>query len=257
MKEIVMEGKSVTIAVEQGLAQIGLRRDQVEVEVLSEGTAGFLGIGSKPAQVQLREKLWGEDSDDSSGKTSTRTAPEPAPKKTRRNAQAGKQTSRKNTTAAADVDPQKACATAETVLNEILALAKVEHKKVQCRWDKEQGRVCAEIESQDAGLIIGKGGQTIEALQFLVTIIVGRRTGSPTAIQVETQGYWKKIEGKVLSEAESAAAKVKKTGKPYRFEPLEASLRRLIHRKFGDHPDVVTSSEGEGAWRKVVMKPRT
>ncbi|MDE2291667.1 MAG: Jag N-terminal domain-containing protein, partial [Elusimicrobia bacterium] len=60
MKEIECEGKTVTIAVEAGLKDIGLRRDQVEVQVIDEGSAGILGFGVKPARVLVREKRWGE-----------------------------------------------------------------------------------------------------------------------------------------------------------------------------------------------------
>ena len=114
----------------------------------------------------------------------------------------------------------------------------------------------AEVATADAGLLIGKGGRTLEALQFLTTVMVGRKTGTPTAIQVECEGYWQKIEAKVISETEHAAAEVKRTGRAYRFEPMEPAMRRLVHRRLVDDPDVETASEGEGPWRKVVVKPR-
>ena len=244
MKEIETKGKTVTFAVEAGLTKLGLRRDQVEVEVLDEGKTGFLGIGSKPASVRLREKIWTEEAA-AAEKPPARTA---APK-AQRSPSKSPETPR-------EADPEKACSTTSEVLREILTLAGVKSPEVRCEWDKEQGRVRAEVDTDDGALLIGKGGRTIEALQFLVTVIVGRKTGAPTAISVETQGYWKKIEGRILDEAENAIAEVKKTGKPYKFEPLESSLRRLIHRKLADHSDVVTASEGEGPWRKVVIKPR-
>ena len=248
MKEIEMEGKTVTIAVENGLEEIGLRRDQVEVEVLNEGNTGFLGIGSKPALVRLREKKWGPDDGDTG---SEKTAPA-APRTRRPNKPA--QTAGHDGSLSAK-EAEKACRATEEILSEILKLAELEKTSLNCSWDCEQNRVRAEIDSPDGNILIGKGGRTIEALQFLLTVMVGRKTGTPAAIQVETEGYWKKIEGKILEEAEKAVGDVVRSGKPYRFEPLEPSLRRLIHRKLSGHPDVVTSSEGEGPWRKVVIKP--
>jgi spoIIIJ-associated protein len=227
LKEIEMEGKTVTIAVENGLTEIGLRRDEVDVQVLQEGNAGFLGIGSKLAKVLIRTK--------GAGTSSSSVVPRPK---------------------AAGPQRDTACAAAKDVLDEILNLSEIADAKTEVDWDSEQERVHAEIETADSGLIIGKGGRTLEALQFITTLIVGRKTEIPTAVQVETQGYWKKIEEKLVGEAEQAIAEVKRTGDTYSFEPMEPALRRLLHRTIGDHPDVETASEGEGPWRKVVLKPR-
>lgn len=270
MKEIKTKGKTVTFAVEAGLTELGLRRDQVEVEVLDEGTTGFLGLGSKPAEVRLREKIWTGDAKETPSNAKPtellgeevppphvvgKRPTEPPPSEQRASKPA--RTHRPKTERPeVVVDPEKACAAATEVLREILALTGIKNPEVRCQWDKEQGRVMAEVDTEDSALIIGKGGRTIEALQFLVTVIVGRKTGAPTAIQVDTQGYWKKIESKILEEVDSAIEEIKKTGKAYKFDPLEPSLRRLIHRKLADHSDVVTASEGEGPWRKVVIKPR-
>ncbi len=278
MKEIEKEGKSVTIAVENGLEELGLRRDQVEVQVLEEAAAGFLGIGSKPARVHIREKRWEEENTAPeksepksksaahtpapSARRTPRSKPQPRPQPKREApdreiTQGSAASTHRQKAAAAKVDSSKACSEAESVIGEILSLAGVADAKITAVWDAEQERVRAEVETDDGGLIIGKGGRTIEALQFLVTVIVGRRVGAPTAVQVDSQGYWKKLESKIISEAESAVKEVQRTGSPFRFEPMDAAMRRLIHRRLADHPDIVTASEGEGSWRKVVLKPRS
>jgi spoIIIJ-associated protein len=128
--------------------------------------------------------------------------------------------------------------------------------KVTCAWDTAQNRAKAEVETPEPGLLIGKNGKTLESLQFLVTVIVGRRTGVSTAIQVECEGYWKKVEEKILEDVGRAVEDVKRTGRPFRLEPMEPALRRLVHRKLQDDPDVETASEGEGPWRKVVIRPK-
>lgn len=253
-QEIEIEGKTVTIAVETGLRELNLKREDVEVQVLEEGNAGFLGIGSKPARVLIRPKVW----DERGGKAPERKPPakrepkpakavRPAPKEARRSKPRGEDL---------PVDEKAACAEAKSLLQEILKLAGVESAKVRTEWDSEQHRVHAEIDSDDGGLLIGKGGRTLESLQFLVTVIVGRKLGVPTAIQVETEGYWKRLEEKIVSEAERAVSQLKEQGGSYRFEPMEPSLRRLIHRTLAENPDVETASEGEGAYRRVVVKTR-
>ena len=106
------------------------------------------------------------------------------------------------------------------------------------------------MECADAGLLVGKGGKTLESLQFLTTVITGRRMKVPVAVQVDSQGHWRQIEEKIVSEIEKAVSEVKATGRAFKLEPMEPAMRRLVHRKLTKHPEVETSSEGEGSWRK-------
>jgi spoIIIJ-associated protein len=142
------------------------------------------------------------------------------------------------------------------VVKEVLALTGLSAPTTRTAWDAEQVRVRVEVETPDAAILIGKGGKTLESLQFLVTVIVGRRMGVPVAVQVDSEGYWKRIEERIGADVQAAVSDVKQTGRPFRFEPMEPAMRRLVHRKLMNHPDVETASEGEGAWRKVVVKPR-
>jgi spoIIIJ-associated protein len=254
--EIEKEGKTVTIAVENGLKELNLSREDVEVQVLDEGNAGFLGIGAKLARVRIRRKHW-EGEKGGNGEPDRKPAAakrEPKPAKAVRSApKSAKRPARRDD---GPVDTDKACSEAKSLLAKILELAGVANAVVRTEWDSEQHRVKAEIESEDGGLLIGKGGRTLESLQFLTTVILGRKLGSPTAVQVETEGYWQRVEEKILSETKRAVAHVKEKGGAYRFEPMEPSLRRLIHRELTDHPEVETASEGEGSQRRVVVKKR-
>ncbi|HAH07247.1 MAG TPA: hypothetical protein DCM05_12115 [Elusimicrobia bacterium] len=274
MKEIEVEGKTVTIAVENGLKQLELRRDQAEVQVLDEGSAGFLGIGAKPARVLIREKRWGESSSPVEPPSVRPQSPKPAPRshtprperaprpprpqqapKPRAEGPAPEERPRKTETEP-PADIPKACETAEAVVKEVLALTGVGAPTTRAAWDAEQVRVRVEVDTPDAAILIGKSGKTLESLQFIVTVIVGRRMGSPVAVQVDSQGYWKRIEDRIVSDIQAAVGDVKRTGRPFRFEPMDPAMRRLVHRKLMNDPDVETASEGEGPWRKVVVKPR-
>lgn len=299
MKEIEMDGKTVTMAVESGLRELGLRRDEVEVQVLEEGTAGFLGMGGKPARVRIREKVYApgmvaeEEGDDignriqparpasrgaGQGSRPERTVPRERPergpqiersayhdsrpeRRPRRQAPPPRRTvapaaRRPRIESSEDVDTAKACAEARAIIEAMLSLCGLSEPKVECAWDTAQLRVRAEVGTPDAALLLGKDGKSLEAFQFLATVILGRRMEMPVAIQVECEGHWKRVEAAVLAELERAAEEVKRTGKPYRFEPMEPALRRLIHRSAMSHPDLETVSEGEGSWRKVVLKPK-
>ncbi|MFA6092873.1 MAG: RNA-binding cell elongation regulator Jag/EloR [Elusimicrobiota bacterium] len=270
-KELAMEGKNVTLAVESGLKELGLRRDQVEVQVLEEGAPGFLGIGAKPARVLLREKRWGEEAPEVSEPPSVHpNAAKPAPRSSSNPActprprhhtptprpQHHTPAPARSQEVEVPPDPKKACETAELVLREFFPLMGVTDAAVRTAWDAEQVRVRAEIESPDSSLLVGKDGKTLEAFQFLVTVTVGRRMGMPVAVQVDTEGYWLGVESRLASDIEKAVAEVQKTGRSWRFEPMSPAMRRLIHRKLMNHPAVETASEGEGTCRKVVVKPR-
>jgi spoIIIJ-associated protein len=86
--------------------------------------------------------------------------------------------------------------------------------------------------------------------------MLSRGAETPVAVQVDALSYWEKREAAVLDQARGAVERVKATGKPSRLEPMDSSTRRLIHRTFAGDPDVATVSEGEGNWRKIVIRPR-
>jgi spoIIIJ-associated protein len=294
MKKIEAEGKTVNEAVESALKQLGLRRDQVEVQIIQEGSSGILGFGAKPARVKIVEKRWGAGAPNKSHPAPPRghangpaprrsgdyppaerplpreEAPrrDPAPASARKEASSSPRGHRRpeaprrpERSAAPKTGPltaaqiEASCLASQELLKEILALMLFEGAQVSARWDAEQERVKAAIETGDHARLIGPEGRTLESLQFLITLMVGRRLGSPIAVQVDTQRYWESRENALLSEVRKGVETVRETGKPFRMPPMDAQLRRLIHRSLADNPDIVTSSEGDGAWRKIVLRP--
>ena len=341
MKEIEIEGKTVTMAVEKGLAEIGLRRDQVEVEVLVEASPGFLGLGAKMARVRITEKIWGDAAPDapsrppsaegrpprtaegrltsrpprsSEGRPARPTESRPArptesrpprssegrpprsgdhppvvpegrgqepdsrrgPSRPPRHgsderrpsprtysgpsSRPGPSSSRapyqRPEKAQPPADTGKACSEAKALLLELFGMMHLEVKDIVTDWDAAQLRVHAEVDTPDGTLLIGKDGRTLESLQFLSTLMLSRRMKTPVAVQVETQGYWKQKEESIMIQVHQAIEEVQRTGRPVRLTPMEASLRRLVHRSLAESPEVETVSEGEGVWRKIVLRPK-
>jgi len=239
MRQIDVEGKTVQQAVSKGLKELGLSRDQAEVVVLEEGKGGFLGLGSKKAKVRLSEKLW-KAPETSRASERTRSRPENSPAS---GTEGG-------------VDSKKAEQTAEEVLKEILKWMDFGGAPVHVEWQAGQGRVRAEIHSEQGAILIGGDGRTLEALQFLTTLIVSQRMKAEVAVQVDCQGYWKRQEDRILEQVQKAVEQVKRAGRPYRMDPMNPVFRRLVHKTLQGHPEVETFSEGEGQWRKIVLKPR-
>ncbi len=308
MKEIQIEAKNVQLAVEKALKELALRRDQVEVVVLNEGSGGFLGIGSKKACVVVREKKWtGEQKspkDYHAPKKSESRAFKPQKTQQRGNESAQRNSShgsdrrggyekkrqnfakdasyqRKPAEAAAPAaenairpapqnapqpsaaEPQKqmpveintAVETAKTTLFEILTLMGVKSSEIKGNWDPSQSRISVEFSAETPGIFTQTDSGTLDALQFIVTLIVSKKCKTQIAVQVDTCGYWKNIEDRVMQEVNKAVDIVKKTRKPYRFEPMPSSLRRFIHKALANQQEIETVSEGESRWRKIIIKP--
>lgn len=272
-QEMESEGKTVAEAVENALKKMGLHRDQVEVRILQEAAGGILGFGAKPARVSIMRKHWGGAPSKSSEPRSTRAA-----RPTRRPARSEAPRERKHpsTTPKASPtpqeakstvetprppspppDPTQACAATEEILKELLVLMLFTDASVSAKWDGEQERVKTNVRTAESERLIGPGGKTLEAFQFLMTLMVSRRLGTPTAVHVDTNDYWQKKENEILSQALKGIENVRNTGRPYRLQPMDAPMRRLIHKSLAKHPDIMTTSEGDGLWRKIVLRPRS
>ncbi|MCM2303898.1 MAG: Jag N-terminal domain-containing protein [Elusimicrobia bacterium] len=293
MEPIEAEGRTVKEAVEAALSKSGLRRDQVEITVTQEGSTGFMGLGVKPAKIRLTEKRWGPDSPAPSPSAPARapqrppmrnSAPRPPerraeprsePRRQERPPQPRPAEPRRQERAPRAPEPARppreraepsrpvsaaegaeACEKARKLVVELLQLMAVAAPTATASWDAGLERVKISVESQDAPLLVGRDGRVLESLQFLAALMLARGHGAPVAIQVDALSYWEKREQAVLDEARRAAATAKETGKPVRMEPMDSSMRRLVHRTFSADPDVATSSEGEGPWRKLVVRPK-
>ncbi len=280
MQPIETEGKSVAEAVDSALSQCGLRRDQVEITVLQEASAGIMGFGAKPAKIRVTEKRWGPDSPASSSaprpaarpaprpeprresrpeprRETPRPAARPAPVREERPAPArAERPERAETKPLTKEEAEKTCAKASALVGELLGLMGIAAPSLATSWDADLERVKISVESQDAPILVGRDGRALESLQFLATLMLSRGENAPVAVQVDALSYWEKREQAVLDEARRAVESVKATGKPVRLEPMDSSMRRLVHRTFGSSPDVTTASEGEGPWRKLVIRAR-
>jgi len=305
-EELESEGKSVTEAVDSALKKMGLRRDQVEVQILQEASSGILGFGAKPARVKITRKHWGTPAPETTRGPATagritprrpsqsaaartpgrpprqprpqsrpepaRPAPAQAPERMpsvpapvaqrrapepRMPAPRQAEIPRPEREPAKPADPAQACAAAEDILKELLGLMLFADAAVATRWDAEQERVKANVRLADSERLIGPEGKVLEALQFVMTLLVSRRMDTPVAVQVDIGDYWQRKENEVLSLALKGIESVRNTGRPFRLQPMEAPMRRLIHKSLANHPDIMTSSEGDGPWRKVVLRPRS
>ena len=116
------------------------------------------------------------------------------------------------------------------------------------------GRILVEIKSDESGLIIGRNGQTLDAIELIVNLMLNKDKNTRTKVSVDADKFHLKHEEHLQKLAREAAQQVKKTGTPYTFEPMSSKERRIIHEFLKSEPDVETFSEGEGILRKLNIK---
>ncbi|HXI60844.1 MAG TPA: RNA-binding cell elongation regulator Jag/EloR [Polyangia bacterium] len=118
-------------------------------------------------------------------------------------------------------------------------------------------RVILDAHGQESGLVIGKKGATLDALQYLINRIVSKKPGDGPGIVVDAEGYRGRREDSLMDLARRLAEKAVKSGRPVPVEPMSPHDRRIIHVALKEHPEVTTESEGEGLFRRVVIFPKT
>lgn len=255
MRTIETTGKTPEEAIEAALDQLGAGRDEVEIDVVSEGRGGLLGIGSEPAVVRVTLP---ESADESHEENET--APETQP-----------DALEDFSPFADDLDDdyddfddfEEEEETSEvvkvgydvlsTLLNKMGVSADVYLREPYTGDD--EGPVF-EIEGDDSGLLIGTRGETLRALQFIVSFLVSRRMGERTNLMVDIEGYQQRRYDSVANLARRVAQRVAQRGRSIPLEPMPPNERRQVHMALADRNDVVTESDGYGDRRKVVIHPK-
>ena len=223
MTEIVMTAPTVDEAIELGLKELDADRDEAEVEILSRGKTGFLGIGSEAARVRVIRISVGRDN-------------------------AGVPTTAEGDTTAAGV--------ATAAVGRILEAAGVNvTRTLRAANDPESGGPIIDLAGEDSGLLIGRRGQTLQALQFLVNLIV-RKQFEGVRVVLDVENYRQRRELQLREMATTIAKRVAETNRSITLEPMPPADRRIIHTSLTDHPGVSTESTGEGEGRKVTIMPK-
>ena len=119
--------------------------------------------------------------------------------------------------------------------------------------DSDDCDVAFEIEGEDSGLLIGRRGETLQSLQFLVNMVINKKMERPAYITIDVEGYRERRHDALRESAERAAETAVDSGSSQTLQPMNAADRRIIHMALADHPDVETQSRGQGDQRRVVV----
>jgi spoIIIJ-associated protein len=143
----------------------------------------------------------------------------------------------------------------KAILTELLGKMGLE-AEVDARENEE--RVTLEVKGPETGLVIGKKGATLDAIQYLVNKMssMGQPEGSGKPVQVDSEGYRDRRAETLIELANKLAEKVRSTGRPVEMDPMSPSERRVVHVALAEATDVETRSEGEGIYRHLVIFPK-
>jgi len=233
MDSLEISAKTVEEAMERGLQQLGLDRDQVECVVVNKGRSGFLGMGAEDAVVRL-----------------TPLAASPA-------TEAGEPADAGAVTPGEDLP-----AAAQTALEEILHQMQIEARVVLRTGEPQDDGgsrippIALEVGGEDLCILIGRRGETLAALQYILRLILAHQHKGRVPLTVDVEGYKQRRYVSLRDLAARMAQQAVSTRQSRTLEPMPADERRVVHLALAVNPDVETQSVGEGELRKVVIVPR-
>ena len=241
-------------AIANGLGQLGLPREMVDVEVLDAGSRGLFGLGGRQARVRLSIHWAGE------GQKSSPAAPQaesPAPKAEEAPAAAAYVPAPARTEPAGDEETLRiATRVVSDLLERMKVRARVTAEYVQPEEGGDQPTVMVEIQGNDLSILIGRRSETLNALQYIANLIVGREAGRWVPLMIDVQGYRQRRERQLRQLARRMAEQALHTGRRQVLEPMPANERRVIHLELREHEDVSTESVGDEPNRKVTIVPK-
>ncbi|HOF95401.1 MAG TPA: RNA-binding cell elongation regulator Jag/EloR [Clostridia bacterium] len=254
MKSGEFTGSSIDEAVFHGLMEMGLSIDEVRIEVLQGETKGLFGLGAKLARVRLTQRLDEELEPITVKDTAKSTEPKAAPKKEHikeKSRQEAQETHK-------GYDYSEALAKENPAGVFLEGLLKAMGIEANLKAAEVEDGIRIYIESSTKGLLIGRRGETLDAMQYLASLIVNRNRKQEKFFRVtlDTEGYREKREQTLMRLASRQAAKARATGAPVHLEPMNPYESRVLHASLQNNPYVTTHSEGEEPNRRVVITPK-
>jgi spoIIIJ-associated protein len=243
---------TVEEALAQGLAQLNLTADKVSVEVLDAGNKGLFGFGK--AQVRVRLTVIPEGGE--------RLAPmEPAKPESEAKPKAVQSQGQPAPVHEAESKPEHdpILDRTESVVSKLIHLMHLE-AQVSAHYDErdrdDRRTIQVDIRGDDLSVLIGRHSETLNAFQYVASLVVGKEVQEWVQLSVDVEGYRHRREKQLIQMAKRMAEQVAKNGKRQSLEPMPSGERRIIHIALRDHPDVTTESTGEEPHRKVTIVPR-
>jgi len=243
----VYEGPTIDEAISKGLQALGLKKEAVDIEILADAKKGFLGMGKKDARVSIEaikveEPVVTPDVTTKEQNTSNEAETEEMVLK-----------EASSTNQLNELDEEEATKELAIYLTNVTndmgvpALVKIQHEA--------SGLIIMNLETSKQGMLIGKHGKILNALQYLAQVFLHRVAKEKLSVVVNVGNYRQKREEVLTRLAQRTAEKVKETGRPVFLEPMPAFERKMIHSALSKDEYIKTHSEGEDPYRYLVVEP--
>jgi len=277
MEYVEAEGSSIDDAIDRALRQLGVSRDKVDVEILANSTKGIFGIGGKKARVRATmrtpisftepsEAIPSDGESTAEGSAGQPTATEKAagrrrakprragvdkppqgerPKRSKPRREASEERPQ------VEIDPDT-LEHARAALEQTVRLIGTEASVTVARDDLG---ISLLIEGDESGILIGRRGQTLDALEYLINRVASRDTGHSTRLVVDSHGYRQRRRESLEAMAQRMGERAEQRGKTVTMNPMSPRDRRIVHLALQDNPALDTRSSGKGYFRKLLIIP--
>lgn len=259
MEEFIeVTGKDEKEAVMNAAEKLLTPRENVYYEIVEAGSAGFLGMFAKPTKIKARKKT---DEEIEAAKELAAQAIETAKKEVKAEVKKQEPVKAEEEVKEEIAKPKKEISETQVkdIVNKFLSdvfKAMQMDVKVDVTLNQDEETVYIDLSGDEMGLLIGKRGQTLDALQCILKNVVNKEIGGHLRVKIDTENYRKRREETLASLANNIASRVKRTRQPVELEAMRSYERRIIHSTLQDNKYVETKSEGEEPYRHVVVYPK-
>lgn len=257
MKSIEKTGKNVDQAITRALIELGASKEEVEIEVIAKGSKGILGIGAKEAKVRVTIK------EEFEVKEEVKPVVEEARLKVE-DAQIQQDKAEEQSVNAEVKDSEDSIIVSPEEIDDVIKRAEaflnklLKEMNVECSIDAQiinNNRINISLQGKNMGIIIGKRGETLDAIQYITNIVANKERTEYIKIMLDTENYRARREETLRKLAFKLSKKAQQTRRPVILEPMNPYDRRIIHSALQDNKYVKTHSEGREPFRKVVITP--
>lgn len=252
MRTVRITAKTIEAAVAEGLEKLGISREEAVVHVVEQPSSGLFGlIHKKMAVVDISAP--DEESEEDTVEEASPAEEAPAAEIPAEEAPAEEKKAEREEPTFDPEEQKKVAEEAKTFLAGVFAGMHLA-VTMECRMTEE--RIMINLVGDGLGILIGKHGQTLDALQYLTNLAAGKSFRHHYFILLDVENYRERRQDTLEALARRLAGKVKRTGEEIRLEPMAAGERRIIHLALQDDHAVSTDSEGEAPYRYVVIRPK-
>jgi spoIIIJ-associated protein len=246
--------KNVDDAITEACEQLMVTSDRLEYEVVSSGSTGFLGINAKPAVIKARIKE--EKAETPEVKETVKETVKEVKKETKKEevkeAAPEKKEEAKVAKAPSNINADECIKKANDFLKDVFGAMNME-VNVNSKFNADDNVLDVELSGAEMGVLIGKRGQTLDSLQYLISLVVNRDCDEYVHVKVDTENYRERRKATLENLAKNISYKVRKTRQSVALEPMNPYERRIIHSALQNDRYVTTHSEGDEPFRRVVV----